>query len=175
MLGWGETCSLMERVFLANSYFLKEIRTARVKKSPHFFHQKNAHTREMKVMPPGTEQNWAHKAKWTGGTAFHPFVESLSLPRKRYPRFSSGESTLKKKSTKDKISSFEASNFGAATGLEWAYGGAERLYSEAFRRLLCILWWNLFLYPKNVAATRRFSRGYFGGTFYSFGGIFGSS
>ena len=102
-------------------------------------------------------------------------MESLSLPRKRYPRFSSGESTLKKKSTKDKISSFEASNFGAATGLEWAYGGAERLYSEAFRRLLCILSWNLFLYPKTVAATRRFSRGYFGGTFYSFGGIFGSS
>ena len=60
-------------------------------------------------------------------------MESLSLPRRRYPRFSSGESTLKKKSTKDKISSFQASNFGAATGLEWAYGGAERLYSEGFR------------------------------------------
>jgi len=42
----------MGGVFSANSYFLKEIRTAHFKKSWRFFRQKNAHATEIEVTPP---------------------------------------------------------------------------------------------------------------------------
>ena len=177
MLGWGESCSLMERVFVGEFLLFKRNSNCPRQKIPALFSSK-------KKMPSQGRWKWClpeqSKTELTkrNGQVGLLFILSwnLFLCRGNVIHVSRAESPLwKRRVRRIKYLVLRLQILVRRPGWNGHTGGRKGYIQKAF--VDCFVSFRGISFPtqKNVAATRRFSRGYFGGTFYSFGGIFGSS